>query len=56
MEEWTWEHWNLYYLFLWDRQENPMPQQAKRLLAKALFGDEDDPANTDWREKWKEKN
>lgn len=36
------KQWNLYYVFLFDRQANPLPPDLLRLLYKHLFEAEDD--------------
>lgn len=56
MEETTRKHWNLYYLFLADMQEHPMPPKRKQQITDAFGAALEAPEGMDWRETWREKN
>lgn len=32
------EHFNLYYIFLYDKEQHPPPEGAKEKMLEALFG------------------
>lgn len=55
MEENSRLHWNLYYLFLADMQEHPMPQKEKDQITDGFWAALGCPESMDWREKWREK-
>lgn len=56
MEETTRQHWNLYYLFLADMQEHPMPPIRKKQIMDAFGAAMETLEGMNGREKWREKN